>query len=135
MSLKVFLVDDDDMIIYLHKMVVKLSQLSDTPFCFSDGKKALDYLFEHYDTKDNYLILLDIKMPVMDGWSFLESIQTKQFDGVIAVVMVTSSIDKADRDKAFQYRQVIDYLEKPLSSELCRHIMQLPQVRGYFDRS
>lgn len=128
MSLKVLLVDDDEMIIYLHTMVAQISGLSSAPICFADGKAAIDYLNEHYKAGDSFLILLDINMPVMDGWGFLNAIQTQPYSGTTTVVMVTSSIDSMDREKAYQYKNVIDYIEKPLNPEIFKRIMHLPQV-------
>lgn len=131
MGLKVLLVDDDVMIIYLNKMMVEVSGLSSDSVCFYNGKEAFDYLDAHYKAGDSYLILLDINMPVMNGWEFLDSIQTKPFAGSLAVVMVTSSVDKADRERAYQYKQVIDYVEKPLDQETCERIMLLPRLAGF----
>lgn len=129
MSLKVLLLDDDVTTIYIHKMMVKVSLLSNNPIGFGDSKTAIDYLHEHYIAGDSFLLLLDINMPEIDGWEFLDSIQTKPFVNQLAVVIVTSSIDKADRHRAYQYDQVIDYVEKPLTLKICDRIKHLPQIK------
>lgn len=132
MSLKVLVVDDDEVVIFLHKMMVEDSGLSPEPISFKDGKAAIEYLNEQYKEGDFYLILLDINMPVMNGWEFLDAIQTMPFSNLTSVVMVTSSIDSIDRDKAKQYTQVIDYIEKPLNLDTCNRIKCLPQIAGLF---
>lgn len=132
MSLKVLVVDDDEVVIFLHKMMAVHSGLSPEPISFKDGKAAIEYLKEQYKEGDFYLILLDINMPVMNGWEFLDAIQTMPFSNLTSVVMVTSSIDSIDRDKAKQYTQVIDYVEKPLNIETCNRIKRLPQMASLF---
>lgn len=67
-------------------------------------------------------------MPVMNGWEFLEAIQTSSYRDKVLVVMVTSSINNSDKKNASHYSQVIDYLVKPLSVESCRQLKQLPQI-------
>lgn len=128
MSLKVLLLDDDETTIYLHKMMVKISHLSSDPIGLGDSKTAIDYLHEHYIAGGSFLLFLDINMPEVDGWSFLDSVQKKPFVNQLAVVIVTSSIDKVDRHRAYQYDQVIDYVEKPLTLEICDRIKHLPQI-------
>ena len=93
MSLQLLIVDDDTTIKILHKAIVIRSNLSLTPLTFSDGKEVLDYLNESAKEEDNYLILLDINMPVMSGWEFLKEIQTATYANRLYVIMVTSSVD------------------------------------------
>ncbi|MGV3641986.1 MAG: response regulator [Adhaeribacter sp.] len=130
MSLQVILVDDDDMVIYLHKMLTRLSGLAADPLCFGDGKSALEYLTTQYQPGTQYLVLLDLNMPFMDGWEFLRLVQTRDFADSLSVVLVTSSIDQADRDQAREFKQVISFVEKPLNIATCRQIMDLPELRG-----
>lgn len=124
MSLKVIIVDDDDTTIYIHKMLVRASQLSAEPVCFSNSTEAINYLDEQYNAADTYLLLLDINMPVIDGWRFLDTIQLKPYADDLSIVLITSSIDIADRNRAAQYKQVIDYVEKPLKKDRCVQILQ-----------
>lgn len=132
MSLKALIVDDDEIFIYLQKIMVMKSGLSPDPIGFMDGKSAIDFLNEQYKEGDFYLILLDIHMPIMNGWEFLDSIQNMPFSGLISVVMVTSSLNDTDKMKAKRYTQVIDYIEKPLNHEACNRIRNLPQIARLF---
>jgi CheY-like chemotaxis protein len=125
MKLETLIADDDDMVIFLHKIAVVESGLSDKPVIARNGSQALDYVLKHTDT--TFLVLLDINMPEMDGWEFLEAIQ-KLKNPKILVVMVTSSVDNRDRKKAKSYTQVIEYIEKPLTVDSCSHIKNLPAV-------
>lgn len=124
MSLKILIVDDDEIVIFLHKIVVVKSGLTSDPKSFLDGKAAFNYLNEKKED-DSILILLDINMPVMNGWEFLHSIQQLPLSNRISVIMVTSSINSTDREIARQYRQVIGFIEKPLDPEACKRIKDL----------
>ncbi len=128
MSLKVLIVDDDRMIKLVHKMMVLKSGLCTEPLVFDEGKSAYDFLVSQHADFDNYLVLLDINMPIMNGWEFLDAIQGKEFEKKLIVVMVTSSVDTGDRNKAKEYPQIIDFLEKPLKVDACNYIKNLPSI-------
>lgn len=133
MDLQVLIVDDDEIVIFLHEVVVVKSGLSPAPLSFKDGKAALDYLQEQYQEGVHYLVLLDINMPIMNGWEFLEALQIEPCSSCVSVVMVTSSINGLDREKARQYKQVVDFVEKPLHLEACERIKHLPAFAGSGD--
>ncbi|MFP5039462.1 response regulator [Parasediminibacterium sp. JCM 36343] len=132
MNLKVLIVDDDPTIKLLHRAIVVKSNLSAQPLVFGDGKAAFDYFSTQYDENENYLILLDINMPVMNGWDFLGAIQDFSFANKLRVIMVTSSVDSADKENAKQFPQVIGYLEKPLKVDACNFIKTIPAVAPFF---
>jgi CheY-like chemotaxis protein len=68
------------------------------------------------DTK--HLVLLDINMPVMTGWEFLDRIQDQPVAERVKVAMVTSSVDRSDKVKAETYAQVVSFLEKPVTNDM-----------------
>jgi CheY-like chemotaxis protein len=119
MKFETVITDDDEMVIFLHKLSVVESGLCEKPVIAYNGTQAFQYIATH--ANDSFLILLDLNMPEMDGWQFLDAIQ-KIKDTRIYVVVVTSSVDARDRKKAYSYPQVIDYVEKPLSIENCLQI-------------
>lgn len=124
MEFKVVIVDDDSVVLFLHRVLIDLSILPSAEGSFKNGKEALDHISRNADCQPPYLVLLDINMPVMNGWDFLEEIQTQEFKENIFVAMVTSSINTDDQEHARQYPQVIDYLEKPLRKEACEKLYQ-----------
>ena len=132
MNLNVLIVDDDKMIIHLHKVMVARSKLCESPLSFSDGNLALEFLKAAFAEDQHYLILLDINMPVMNGWEFLDAIQDFPFAKKVLVVMVTSSVDTGDKIKAKQYSQVIYFLEKPLKMDTCNYIKTLPKLVSFY---
>ena len=64
--------------------------------------------------KKKYMILLDLNMPVMNGWEFLEELEKTEIASQAKVAIVTSSIDSADRKKAKEFEMVEYFLSKPL---------------------
>ena len=133
MSVRTLIVDDDKAVRFFHRITVTESALSDEPLSFGDGKEAIEFLDTHYKEGENYLILLDINMPVMNGWDMLKAISDKPYCSHVFFAMVTSSVDKADREKAKNYTQVIDFVEKPISAEECKRIKDSPPIAGLME--
>lgn len=127
MKFNVIIVDDDALVLFLHKTIIQRNLMPQTIFGFKNGKEALDFIFESELDKLPLLILLDINMPVLNGWEFLRTIQQKNCRKDIFVIMVTSSINTADMERAKNFPQVIDYIEKPLDSKVCERIFQKMQ--------
>lgn len=121
-NFNVVIVDDDALVLFLHKTVIERSLLPQATYGFRNGKEALDFLAKKNEKDLPLLVLLDINMPVLNGWDFLGQIQQKHFKKRIFVVMVSSSINTADMDKAKDFPQVIDYVEKPLNSNVCQRV-------------
>lgn len=116
----VFIIDDDLITVFgLKKILERISkEIKPTDFC--NGSVALDAIKSRI--KDGRalpsLIFLDINMPVMDGWTFLENFLELPITQKINIKIITSSIDIADRNKwqayAKQSVHQIDYLTKPI---------------------
>lgn len=128
MSIQVLIVDDDQVVVFLHKTIVSRSSLSANPTTFISGRKTLEYLDTHHRSGDKFLVLLDINMPMMNGWELLEEISKKSYANDILVAMVTSSINKLDKDRVKEYPQVIEYIEKPITLEICEALAKHPSL-------
>ncbi|WP_417601609.1 response regulator [Owenweeksia hongkongensis] len=115
-KLLILLVDDNDALNFLHKKLCAINLPDAEVISFENGRLALDYLNRNskFLEKQEVLILLDIRMPVMDGWSFLKEIVGGGLSAQHSIVMLTSSTSKLDREKAMSYPFVMGYLEKPL---------------------
>lgn len=121
MNTDIVIIDDDAVVLFLHKILVQKSPLSSPLYCFDNGSEAYSYLCNRKSINP-ILVLLDINMPQMSGWDFLDRINNEGCDQNVWVVMVTSSINSSDKQRAQKYPQVIDYLEKPLSREACEKL-------------
>lgn len=121
MNTDIVIIDDDAVVLFLHKILVQKSPLPSPLHCFDNGTEAYSFLSKR-KSKNPILVLLDINMPEMSGWDFLDRINNEGYDQNVWVVMVTSSINSSDRKRADKYPQVIDYLEKPLSREACEQL-------------
>lgn len=121
MNTDIVIIDDDAVVLFLHKILVEKSPLPSPLHCFDNGHEAFAYLCNR-KTFDPILVLLDINMPAMNGWDFLDKITHEGCDKNVYVAMVTSSINLSDRKRAENYPQVIDYLEKPLSKVACERL-------------
>jgi len=130
MELKVLIVDDNDMIHFLHKEVLEMSDLSQNPLIFSDGKETLDYLLKSQQSEDAFLVLLDLDMPIMNGFVLLEHLSELENSKNIHVVIVSSSVDEKDKKRTFEYVNAIDFIEKPLTISDCERLKELPFVKN-----
>jgi CheY-like chemotaxis protein len=127
MSFRTLIVDDDSIIIFIHKKLVGRCGFPVAPETYLNGREALENLMATADESTRSLILLDINMPVMSGWEFLDAAQHHPFANHMKVAMVTSSVDASDKFKADTYSQVIGFLEKPITVEM------LNDLKTHFD--
>lgn len=127
MTFRTLIVDDDSIIIFIHKKLVSKSGFPVAPESYLNGREVLDKLIASADDSTHSLILLDINMPVMSGWEFLDAIQDQPFAKHMKVAMVTSSVDASDKLKAITYPQVIGFLEKPITVDM------LNDLKTHFD--
>ncbi len=132
MKLKVLIVDDDTTVIYLHHVVLVETGFADVPFAFTSCKETLEFIMKGTPGTEAFLVLLDINMPVMDGWQFLDSLVQAKLSLPVYVVIVTSSIDTSDKKKANGYESVIAFLEKPVRAEDLNQLRELKELRKYF---
>lgn len=110
-NLTVLLIDDDPISNLLAQ--IKLRQLGiKSVTSVENGLRALN----HLQSKKPDLILLDINMPTMDGFEFLNANEKYNLCPETPIVMLTSSVRSRDRNRALQYLSVIEYIEKPLTT-------------------
>ncbi len=107
--IKVMLVDDQKMANFITRKLIEVTGFSTEVVDYTIPQEAL---LDLSNTNPD-LIFLDLNMPEVNGWQFLEVLTEKQ--NQTQVVIVTSSTSKHDKEKAQKYAQVIDFLEKPLT--------------------
>ncbi|TWF41498.1 CheY-like chemotaxis protein [Chitinophaga polysaccharea] len=122
----IFIVDDDPIHQQIAKIMIERQAISNHIRVFSDAQDVLDYLRTNASSPEALpdLILLDLNMPVMDGWEFLEEYAgfCTQLPKNIRIFVLTSSIDEKDKERVSSYSFVTGYLTKPLSKEIIAHL-------------
>jgi CheY-like chemotaxis protein len=118
----ILLIDDNDIDNYINNHIVKKSKLAEKITIKNSAIKALEYLESVSDNIEEFpdMIFLDISMPIMNGFGFLDELIKFPLviDQKCSVVMLTSSSDQNDIDRALQYSVVQKYLTKPLKIEM-----------------
>ena len=130
----VLMIDDDEPTNFLNQMIIEKSGCTDHIKAVQSGQEALDYLTNQAREKSGLhgpdLIFLDINMPAMNGWEFLEKYKTLNKDqkGKIVVVMLTTSLFPEDKIKAQEVPEISCFENKPLTAQKLDRIL-----KGFFD--
>lgn len=117
-----YLIDDDRLSIKLMSMLISKNDFCEEIVSFHNPQIALDELKKNATNPSKLpdVILLDLNMPVLDGWQFLDEFNLVPFAKEILIFIVSSSIDPSDLKMAKNYPTVKNYIIKPLSSEKIR---------------
>lgn len=126
------LIDDNGMMNFLHTKLIGLVNTEAEIKSFTRADEALDFIYSTLaETPDKKMaVLLDINMPVMDGFEFLESISGHPQGKAIPVIMVSSSTADDDKRKSEKFSQVIDYVEKPLGKDRLISLLQKAAIQN-----
>lgn len=119
-ELKYIIVDDDYLSIFICSMAIKNTLAGVTVKTFQVPEDALLFLQqEDFINFTPAVLLLDINMPTLSGWEFLERYERlpDNIKNRISVYMLSSSVDQKDRDKASGHKYVKGFLSKPLGRE------------------
>ncbi|MFV8351523.1 response regulator [Flavobacterium sp. XS1P32] len=115
------IVDDDDIYQFTTSLLLKKTDLVNKIIVFSNGLKAINFLKDEMGNKENIpdVLFLDINMPVMDGWEFLEEylLIKPMMPKKVVIYMVSSSVDEKDVLKAKSISALSGYMVKPISSQ------------------
>jgi len=123
----VFVVDDDKIFHFLIKKLLSSNNIDVSPNFFENGLQAIEGIKSKLNNGQNPpdLILLDINMPVLDGWQFLEEYRLlkERIKKEITIYIISSSDHTTDKDKAkFYQTEVKDYFLKPMTSDSLKKI-------------
>lgn len=122
------IVDDDEVYQFTASRSIKSSSVVKQVLIFGDGEKAYDYLTENLNNREQLpdVIFLDINMPYMDGWEFIDHFAKLKpnLAKPITVYMVSSSVVPDDVDRAKAISEITDYLIKPIDKDTFLKIIE-----------
>lgn len=119
---RIMVIDDDEISNFLCDRIINLANVAEDVVTFTNASSALEFLTKAIDSEGDDLpdlILLDINMPLMNGWEFLDKFEAMLEDSEkdIAIAVLSSSVYQKDQEKASGYKPVLDYISKPLTKE------------------
>jgi two-component system, chemotaxis family, chemotaxis protein CheY len=124
----VALVDDDSIFQFTATRLIETGKLARSVLHFENGGDALDYLKKNSSDKDKLpdFLFLDINMPMIDGWMFLEDFEKVKSTLIkhFPIYMVSSSIDPRDLTRAKEFSDVKDFVVKPITAERFTEILK-----------
>ena len=131
---QILCVDDDPITLMLCKKVIEKASFAQKIDSVQNGEEALAYFDKliksnNVSKKNEYpkIIFLDLNMPVMGGWEFLDNFSKTNFSFFekIKIIVLSSTIDPRDINKSKNYPNVIDFLSKPISKEMLEDLKNI----------
>jgi CheY-like chemotaxis protein len=123
------IVDDDEIAAFLTSKIIAQTHLVDNIMLFTGASETIQFLKANSDHAENLpdIILLDLNMPLIDGWGFIEEyIKLKPILGKkIAIFMLSSSVSPKDIIRAKNINEVSDYIVKPSSHDKFKDVVEL----------
>lgn len=118
-KINLLVIDDDDINIFIIKKIVEKTGYNIEMSAKGNAQQAVDYLSELISNNQQLpdLILIDINMPVMNGWEFIEAYQELDFKKDADLYILSSSVYENDIEKTKSYSSVKGFISKPLSIE------------------
>ena len=120
MPIRFIIIDNDPVNNFLCSLTIRDVQDDVEIQTFNFPVKGFKYLAKEYvNTTNLTVLLLDINMPIWSGWDFLDNFEKldDEIKKQIKIFILSSSIDANDKQRASKNRNVVDYIEKPLSEK------------------
>lgn len=121
------IIDDEDIIQYIVKTILHNISNDIDVLSYMNGEEALIALQKLPDTELPDVILLDINMPVMSGWQFLEEFVKTRSDSSkkVPIYILTSSTAPNDKIRSKVYKEIMGYIHKPIEADTLKQIANL----------
>ncbi|WP_449436075.1 response regulator [Pedobacter steynii] len=126
--INMLVIDDDDINIFIIKKVIEKTGYEVDMISKSNGQLAVDYLTSITSNVEIFphIILVDINMPILNGWEFLEAYEKLNIvRPKVYLYMLSSSVYEYDIEKAKGFKSVNGFISKPLTIERLKELLQL----------
>lgn len=118
---RVFLIDDDSIHLQVTRRMIEQQRVAEHIVCYMEADLAFAFIMNHLSLPALLpdVILLDLNMPVMNGWEFLDAMQhfKDRWPKPVRIYVLTSSLNESDLHLVKSYDMVTGYLAKPLTKE------------------
>jgi CheY-like chemotaxis protein len=123
----IILIDDSTFDLFIYEKLLFKSGIANTVKTFSSAREALNYLVTEGNELPETVILLDLQMPDMNGFEFIEAFKcvSDNLKSKIKIFMLSSTIDTRDIEKAKASPEIIDLLPKPLEIDLLKRKLEV----------
>jgi len=126
----ILLVDDDDATNYINQFIIARAGVEQV-IATANGREALLYLHENQCDNPVDLILLDLNMPIVSGWEFLELYQQlPEKNRTNIYIMLSTDIGSGKKEELNQYEAVKGFIEKPLSKSSFLQVLEREVKEG-----
>lgn len=120
------MIDDDFTTNFLHQKIISKTEIDAPVTVVNNASEGIDKLWALNETINDYsasvLVFLDLNMPFLDGWGFLEIFKKMKLNFKVHLFIVSASINPDDKTRATSYPQVNGYLQKHLTVPTFRHL-------------
>lgn len=122
---KIYLVDDEDLVNTINTLQFRKLGMEERVRSFTNPELALDDIRFSKNPEEKIIVFLDINMPEMTGFEFLEFMYLEEFPTTVEVVIVTASTNPEDREQAKAYSKYVKgFITRPLRLEHIEHYLQ-----------
>ena len=113
---KTMLIDDSEIDLFIHRRFLELCNFSKELVAYKSAESAIDWLKNLKGDSPPNIIFLDLNMPIVDGFSFLNLFTglPDKIKNMSRIVVLTSSNSVTDREQVFLYKNVIHMITKPI---------------------
>lgn len=121
----ILLIDDNSTSVFLTEMILKREGFSNNIRSFLAAQDALSYIQQHLPSRTPAIIFLDLNMPVMNGWEFLDALKPHEQELAqrCHIYVLTSSLAASDAQRANEYSLVSGLIHKPVDSQMIKLIL------------
>ncbi|RZK73541.1 MAG: response regulator [Pedobacter sp.] len=125
-KINLLVIDDDDINIFIIKKIVAKTGYNVEMVSKNNGQLAIDYLRQVASDKEQFphLMLIDINMPILNGWEFLDAYNDLETSLKSDMYMLSSSVYENDIEKAKTYKTIKGFISKPLSLERLTELLR-----------